>query len=198
MGWPKGVKRGPRKPKPTPPPLPEPEPEPFPARYDAEAVPFVPQVQTPGGADPELERYAVEAAEQAEKARRRPATAKRRPRQGVTIDGRWFACQTAILAGDRFLLLDGEIETRVPVEGVKKLEFTGVSLQTVANQPQSEVGEVRIRGGHSHSGSSTPNLRVVEDVNDFVNVDPERERRIAEQNARRNEELEALMGPDLG
>jgi hypothetical protein len=134
----------------------------------------------------------VALAEEAENVAARPAKARRRSRQGVAIDGRWFPCQTAILEGDRFLLLDGGIETRVPVAGVKRLEFTGVSLQTVAIQPQSEVGQAVVyRGGH-HTG--TAHLRVV-DVAEHLDVDPNREREVAEQNRRRNQELEALMGP---
>jgi hypothetical protein len=173
MGWPKGKPRGPKKPKP----------EKIAARYDPDAVPFQPQPDMPSGnvTAEEAIRRSVEAAVEVTG---RLARAKRRSRQGVTIDGRWFACQTAILIEDRFVLLDGAIETRVPIEGVKKLEFHGVSLSTAEGSPSGTI---------AFSGTGTPGLRIV-DVGSHVNVDPDREQESRAHSRRQNRELEDLMG----
>jgi hypothetical protein len=195
-GWPKGKPRK-RKPRfePEPERAPAPEPEPLmpveespapetPQEGQEDAGKEIPILETRGGEKP-------------------PPAAPRRKRRcisGVTVDGRWFPCETAVLAGDRLILTDGTIETRVPVDGIRKIEFTGVSLSTVLVRPgypaDPEAGMWPLRAGAETGTPFGGRIRMVEDVQEYVNDPPDRDARVQHFRRAQKSQLESLMGPE--
>jgi hypothetical protein len=168
-GWPKGKKRGPKKPKP--------------AEAPTQDAPELP-VEAPS--DPELAgmRARLRVTEiEALGAQEPPKRRKRAAKTGVTLDGRWFPCQTAEISEDgKFVLRDGEIETLVPVASVKKLEFSGVALG-IHFRP--------VARDSIQPWTGTPGTTVI------VPAPVPPSRTVEKFNRNRNRELESLMGSDV-